>query len=97
MTDWNAEYPLIDTGMAPKYFVSGLGRITSMGPVALFSFYVLRPRGDDQERMVEVELIAPVESVGPAFDMAVATLGAKAMVTLAGHAISRSVKRVLPM
>ena len=87
--------PLIDPGASPKFYVSGLGRVTPMGPVALFTFYILRPEDGRQTaaRMIEVELIAPVESVGPAFELAVSTLGARTMLNLAGNAIGNIINR----
>lgn len=78
-------YPLIDHGTAPRYYVSRLGLIVPMGPVAQFSFVVDQPQ--QQQRVVEVHLIAPVEAVGPAFELAVDTLGAKAISNLAGQAV----------
>lgn len=79
--------PLVNPGNAQRIFVSGLGRVIPMGTVALFQFYVLQ----DEQRLVEVELVAPVEAVGPAFDLAITTLGARTMANLAGHALGHVV------
>lgn len=89
-----ATLPLVDTGATPKFYVSGLGRVTPMGPVAMFSFYVVRPPTppDGACRMVEVDLIAPVEAVGPAFDLAITTLGARTMLHLAGRAVGQIIE-----
>lgn len=86
----NAEdaLPLIDPGNIQTTFVSGLGQVTPLGANALFSFYVLQP---GEARLIEVKLIAPVEAVGPAFDLAITTLGARTMVNLAGHALGHIV------
>lgn len=80
---------LLDTGNAPRYFVTGLARVVDMGPNAMFSFYLRRPSPDgDQENVIEVELIGPVEAVGPAFDLAITTLGARTMLRAAGRVLS---------
>lgn len=86
---------IVDHGTAPRFYVSGLGRITPMGPVALFSFYVVRPETEEEAgaHVIEVELFAPVEAVGPAFELAIATLGARCMVGLAGQAIGHVVNK----
>jgi hypothetical protein len=69
--------PMLDFGTSPKFYVSGLGRVTPMGSVAMFTYYIEKPCSDGPLRTVEVELIAPCESIGPAFDLTIESLGVR--------------------
>jgi hypothetical protein len=71
---------MLDYGNAPKYYVTGLGSVRAMGPVATFGFYFAKPQNEDGEmNVLEVELIMPVDSVGPAFDLTLESLGSRAL------------------
>ena len=87
------ELPLNDLGNAPRMYVTGLANIVPMGPVAMFTFYLLRPQ--DRCRVVELELIAPIECVGPAIDLAVTTLGARTLVNASGQWLGQTMRRML--
>lgn len=88
--------PLVDLGNAKRFYVSGLGRVVPMGAVALFQFELTRPGAEgDPERVIEVELIAPVEAVGPAFEMAITALGPRTIAGMAGSAVGRALNAVV--
>jgi hypothetical protein len=71
---------MLDYGNAARYFVSGLGSVRALGSVATFSYYFAKPQNEDGEmNVLEVELIMPVDSVGPAFDLTLESLGPRAL------------------
>lgn len=75
--------PLIDTGRAEEFVVTGLAYVTRIDAGwAEFGFFRSTREG---VRMIKVKLIAPVASVGPAFDLCVENLGSSALVPMMGR------------
>jgi hypothetical protein len=85
------EESLVDYGNAPRFFVSGLARVASIGNNVMFSFYITKPTKRSQHNVVEVELIVPIEAVSSAIDLTVETLGVHSL-----DIAARTAMRMLP-
>jgi hypothetical protein len=68
---------LTDTGQAPEYFCSGVGRVEPMGAVVRFTLYVnqISPVGTP-EQAINVRVVLPADAVMPAIELTIAVLKA---------------------
>lgn len=70
--------PLVDTGLAPEIYVSGLGAAKMVDrDVARLTFFTNQAEGP--ARLVRATLIIPLAAIGPGFDLLVQQLGANVL------------------
>lgn len=76
----SGEAPLVDTGLAPEIYVSGLGTAELVDrEVARLTLYANQVEAGRHVRLVRVALIIPATAIGPALDLCVQQLGAGAL------------------